>query len=61
VEYSHPSTGKEILAVIKGIEIFLIFLGPKPFFIQTNCKGMLLFMEKNLSNIQAKEQFLHWQ
>jgi len=44
---------KEILTGIKGIEKFLIFLAPKPFLIQTDCKGILDFVKKNLSNMQA--------
>jgi len=42
---------KEILTVIRGIEKFLIFLAPKPFRIRTNCKGILDFVKKNLSNM----------
>ena len=53
---------KEILAVIRGIEKFLIFLAHKPFFIRTDCKGILGFMKKKkLSNIQVHERLLHWQ
>jgi len=36
---------KEILAVIRGIEKFLIFLAPKSFLIQTDCKGILGFVK----------------
>jgi len=32
-EYNYPTMEQEILAVIRGIEKFLIFLAPKPFFI----------------------------
>ena len=42
---------KEILAVIRKIKKFLIFLALKPFLIRTDCKGILGFMNKNLSNI----------
>jgi len=50
---------KEILAVIRGIENFLILLAPKPFLIQNDCKGILGFMKKNLSNMQALGRLLH--
>jgi len=36
---------KEILAVIRGIEKFLIFLAPKPFLIRTDYKGILGFVK----------------
>ena len=52
---------KEMLAVIRGIEKFLIFLAPKPFLIQTDCKGILGFMKNNLSNMQAQGRLMHWQ
>jgi len=52
---------KEILIVIRGVEKFLIFLALKPFLIRTNCKGILCFVKKNLSNIQGQGQLLHWQ
>jgi len=32
---------KEILAIIRRIEKFLIFLDPKPFLVRTDCKGIL--------------------
>jgi len=49
---------KEILVVIRGIEKFLIFLAPKPFLIRTECKGILGFVKKNLSNMQVQGQLL---
>jgi len=52
---------KEILAVIRRIVKFLIFLAPKPFLIRTDCKGILGFVEKNSSNMQAQERLLRWQ
>jgi len=52
---------KEILAFIRAVVKFLIFLARKPFLIQTDCKGILGFIKKNLSNIQAQEQLMHWQ
>jgi len=45
---------KEILAIIRGIKKFLIFLTPKPFLIRTYCKEILGFVKKNISNMQAK-------
>ena len=51
----------EILAVIRAIEKFLIFLAPKPFLIRTDCKGILGFVKKNLSNMQAQGRLLRWQ
>jgi len=45
---------KEILAVIRRIEKFLIFLAPKPFLIPTDCKGILGFVRKNLSNMHTQ-------
>jgi len=42
---------KEILAVIRGIKKFSTFSTPKPFIIQTDCKGILGFVKKNLSNM----------
>ena len=52
---------REILAVIRGIEKFVIFLAPKPFFIRTYCKGILSFVKNNLSNMQVQGQLLRWQ
>jgi len=52
-EQNYSTMEKEILTGIKGIEKFLIFLAPKPFLIQTDCKGILDFVKKNLSNMQA--------
>jgi len=52
---------KEILAVISGIEKFLIFLAPKSFLIRTDCKGVVGFEKKNLSNMQAQGRLLRWQ
>jgi len=60
-EYNYPTMEKEILAVIRGIEKFLIFLAPKSFFIRTDCKRILGFVKKNLSNMQAQGRLLHWQ
>ena len=61
IECNYPTMEQEILAVIRGIEKFLIFLAPKPFLIQTDCKGILGFVEKNLSNMQAQGRLLRWQ
>ena len=61
VECNYPTMEKEILAVIRRIEKFLIFLAPKPFLIRTDCKEILDFVKNNLSNMQAKGQLLHWQ
>ena len=52
---------KEILAVIRETEKFLIFLAQKRFLIRTDCKRILDFVKKNLSNIQAQGQLLRWQ
>jgi len=60
-ECNCPTMEKEILAVIRGIEKFLIFLAPKPFLIRTDCKGILGFVKKNLSNMQAQGRLLRWQ
>ena len=49
-----PRWKKKILAVIRGIEKFLIFLAPKHFLIRTDCKEILDFIKKNLSNMQAQ-------
>jgi len=46
-ECNYPTMEKEILAVIRGIGKFLIFLAPKPFLIRTNCKGILGFGKRN--------------
>ena len=45
----------------KEIEEFLIFLAPKPFLIRTDCKGILSFVKKNLSNMQAEGRPLRLQ
>jgi len=50
-ECNYPTIEKEILTVIRGIEKFSIFLTLKPFLIQTDCKGILGFVKKNLSNM----------
>jgi len=47
-EYNYPTMKKEILAVISGIEMFLIFLASKPFLIRTDFKRILGFLKKNL-------------
>ena len=60
-ECNYPMMEKEILLVIRGIEKFLIFLTPKPLLIRTNCKGILAFIKRNLSNMQAQRRLLHWQ
>jgi len=61
-ECNYPAMKKEILAVIRGIEKFSIFLAPKPFLIQTDCKGILGFVKKKiLSNMQAQRRLLRWQ
>ena len=52
---------KKILAVIRGIKKFLILLALKPFLIRTDCKGILGFVKKNLSNMQAQGRLLRWQ
>jgi len=52
-ECNYPTMKKEILIVIRKIKKFLIFLAPKPFLIRTNCKEILGFVKKNLSNMQA--------
>ena len=58
-ECNYPTIAKEILAVIRGIEKFLIILASKPFLICTDCKGILGFVKKNLSNMQAQGRLLH--
>ena len=40
-ECNYPTMKKEILAVIRGIEKFLIFLASKPFLIRTNSNLVL--------------------
>ena len=52
---------KEILAVIRGIEKFLIFLASKPFLTQIDCKGILGFVKKNLSDMQVQGRNLREQ
>jgi len=52
-EYNYSTMEKKILAVVRGIEKFLIFLAPKSFLIRTDCKGILGFVKNNLSNMQA--------
>ena len=52
-ECNYPIMAKEILAVIKVIEKFLIFLTPKPFLIRTDYNGVLGVVKKNLSNMHA--------
>ena len=60
-ECNYPTMEKKIIAVIRGTEKFLIFLSLKPFPIRTDCKGILNFVKKNLSNIQAQGRLLRWQ
>ena len=60
-ECNYPTMEKEILTVIRGIEKFFIFLAPKLFLIRTDWKGILGFMKKNLSNMQAQWRLLRWQ
>jgi len=45
----------------KGNRKFLIILAPKLLGIRTDCKGILGFVKKNLSNMQAQWQLLRWQ
>jgi len=40
--------------IIKGIEKFLIFLAPKSFLIQTDHRGILGLVKKNLCNTQVQ-------
>ena len=47
-ECNYPTMEKEILAVIRRITKFLIFLSPKRFLIRTDYKGILGFVKKNL-------------
>ena len=60
-KYNYSMMKKEILAIIRGIEKFLIFLAPKPFLIRTDCKEILNFVKKNLSNMQVQGRLLRWQ
>jgi len=60
-ECNYPTMEKEILAVIRGIEKSLIFLALKPFLIRTDCKRILGFVKKNLSNMRVQGQLLHWE
>jgi len=53
-ECNYPAMEKEIHRVIRRIKKFLIFLAPKPFLIPTDCKGILSFVKRNLSNMQAR-------
>ena len=39
----------------------LNLFSPKPFLIRTDYKGILGFVKKNLSNMQAQGQLLRWQ
>ena len=61
VECNYPTMKKEILTIRMGIEMFLIFLGPKSCLIGANCKEILGFVKKNLSNMQAQRRLLRWQ
>ena len=58
---NYPMMKKEILAVIRKIEKFLIFLVSKSFLIRTDFKWILGFVKNNLSNMQAQGLFLRWQ
>ena len=60
-ECNYPTMQKEILAVIRGLEKFLIFLAPKQYLVRADCKGILGFVKKNLSNMQAQGRLLRWQ
>jgi len=60
-ECNYATMETEILVVIREIEKFLIFLAPKPFLIRCDCKGILGFVKKILSNMQAQGVLLHWQ
>ena len=60
-ECNYATMKKEILAVIRGIEKFFIFLALKPFLIRTDCKGLLGFVKKKLLNMQAQGRLLRWQ
>jgi len=53
-ERCYPTMLKEILAVIRGIKKFLIFLASKPFPIQIDCKGVLGFVKKFIKYASAK-------
>jgi len=55
---NYPMMEKEILAVIRGIEKFLIFLAPKYFLIRTDYKGILGFVKNHLPNMQAQGRLL---
>ena len=51
MQLSHD--GKEILAIVMGIENVLIFGALKPFLIEIGCKRIHGFMKKNLLNMQV--------
>jgi len=51
-KWNYSTMEKEILAIIRRIENFLIFLAPITFLIQTNYKRILGFVKTNLSNMQ---------
>ena len=60
-ECNYTTMEKEILAILKGIDKFIIFLAPKHFTVRTDCKGILGFVRNNLSNMKAQGRLLRWQ
>ena len=60
-ECNYTVMEKEILAIYKGINKFIIFLAPKPFTVRTDCKGILGFINNNLDNMKAHGRLLRWQ
>jgi len=60
-EYNYPTMEKKSLQSHGELKKFLIFSAPKPFIFQTDCKGVLGFVKKNLSNMQGQGRHLHWQ
>ena len=60
-ECNYTVMEKEILAILKGINKFIIFLAPKPFTVRTDCKGILGFIQNNLDNMKAQGRLLRWQ
>ena len=51
---------KEILAILKRINKFIIFLASKPFTVRTECKGILGFINNNPDNMKAQGRLLRW-
>ena len=60
-EENYNTIEKEILAIIRGIKKWILFLPPKPFKVLTNNKAATTFVKQVLDNRRHMHKFQIWQ